>query len=331
MVAAIEDDIYATPNRFEGRASSMHFIVTGGAGFIGSHLTEYLLAAGHAVTAVDDLSSGSRRNLPLHDRLQLISKNVLECRPVDFSEPVDGIVHLAASPSVVRSWADPLPAHDNNLTATLASLQLTQMLKIPRFVYASSAAVYGNPSQSPIAEDRPTIPISPYGLQKLASEHYIRMFAEQYGFSAVVLRLFNVFGPRQLPTSPYSGVISIFAAAMNGGLPITIFGDGCQTRDFMYVKEVAIALTSALMTQMPARAHVICNIGTGTSISLLESIDLLRPHFPNWQNEIVFAPARTGDIRHSCPCIAKAAEVLGFVPQGSVRSSLETFIQSLKT
>lgn len=207
----------------------MHFIVTDGAGFIGSHVTEQLLLEGHRVTVIDNLSTGSLQNLPAHPRLKLLQKDALTCQPEDFPAQIDGIAHLAATPSVTASWLQPLEVHHNNLSSMIAVIQLCQALNIPRLVFASSAAVYGKQIRLPISEFQDTCPISPYGLQKLVSEQYASLFAKQLGFSFVALRMFNVFGPQQVPGSQYSGVISIFVATMQQGLPITIYGDGTQT------------------------------------------------------------------------------------------------------
>lgn len=237
---------------------NMHFIITGGAGFIGSYLTEKLLSEGHKVTVVDNLITGNLNNL--HDdqhNLKIITKNILDCHPLDFNYPIDGIAHLAATPSVSESWEKLMETHDNNLSTTIAVIQLCQKLNIPRLVFASSAAVYGTKITLPISENQPLQPISPYGLQKLFSEQYTSLLAQKIGFSFVSLRLFNVFGYRQLPTSPYSGVISILLAAMQENKPIVIYGDGTQTRDFIYVKDVAIALPLCLsvpLSAWPARA-----------------------------------------------------------------------------
>jgi UDP-glucose 4-epimerase len=307
----------------------MHYIVTGGAGFIGSHLTEYLLSDGHTVTVVDDLTSGKQENLPDHASLRLLKKDVLTCQPWDFPEPVAGLVHLAATPSVVSSWEHPLHAHQNNLSTVLAVIQLCKALSIPRLVYASSAAVYGHPTHLPIAESHPTTPISPYGLQKLVSEQYLRLFSEQVGFSAVILRLFNVFGARQVANSPYSGVISIFTDAMQRGRSLTIFGDGTQTRDFVYVKDVAIALSQALMVSLKESPVLTCNIGTGNAVSLIQLIDILRESFPDWRAGVNFAEARPGDIQHSQPMINHAIKRLGFTPHWSVQRAMEVFVESV--
>jgi UDP-glucose 4-epimerase len=307
----------------------MHYIVTGAAGFIGSHVTEQLLAEGHSVTAVDNLTTGNLKNLPNHPRLQFLPKDILTCQPEDFNGKVDGIAHLAATPSVMESWWQPLEKHHNNLSASVAVIQLCQSLGIPKLVFASSAAVYGGQISLPIAEHHPTVPMSPYGLQKLVSEQYANLFAQQLGFSFVGLRLFNVFGPRQQLNSPYSGVISIFVSAMQQGLPITIYGDGTQTRDFIYVKDVAIAFTKALITPMASGESLTCNIGTGNSISLIQLINSLKLCFPDSNTNIRFTPTRTGDIQHSEADISQAVSRLGFSARWSLQASMQPFVQSL--
>lgn len=307
----------------------MHFIVTGGAGFIGSHVTEQLLSEGHSVTVVDNLTTGRLQNLPDHPHLKLLQKNILACQPEDFPKQIDGIAHLAATASVTESWLRPLEAHHNNLSPIVAVIELCQALKIPKLVFASSAAVYGGQVSLPITEAQETSPISPYGLQKLVSEQYACLFAKQLGFSFVGLRFFNVFGSRQVPSSPYSGVISIFTAAMQQDRPITIYGDGSQTRDFIYVKDVAIAFTKALVSPLLPGICLICNIGTGKSISLNQLVDILKDCFPNWKSELKFAPSRLGDIQHSQADITKATALLGFTPHWSVESSMHLFVESL--
>lgn len=301
----------------------MHFIVTGGAGFIGSHLTEQLLSDGHHVTVVDNLSTGNLQNLSEHPHLKLLIKDISKCQPQDFTEEIDGIAHLAATPSVTQSWLQPLQAHHNNLSATIAIIQLCQALNIPRLVFASSAAVYGTPKELPISENQRTYPISPYGLQKLVCEQYARLFARQLGFSFVGLRLFNVFGPRQQPNSQYSGVISIFVDAMQQGLPITIYGDGTQTRDFIYVKDVANGFTKALITPIKSGSSLICNLGNGINTSLIELVDILKTCFPQQQSAINFMPARLGDIQHSQADISNAMSLLDFTPQWSLKAGLQ--------
>lgn len=305
-----------------------HFLVTGGAGFIGSHLTEQLLSEGHRVTVVDNFTTGNINNLPNHPGLQLIAKDILDCQPEDFPEPIDGIAHLAATASVPTSWFEPLEAHHNNLSATVWVIELCQHLKIPRLVYTSSAAVYGEQSHFPIVETQPTQPIAPYGWQKLFSEQYACLFAQRVGFSFVGLRLFNVFGPRQLPNSSYSGVISVFLNAIQNNLPITIYGDGKQLRDFVYVKDVANALTQSLTTPLIVGSSVVCNIGTGKTTSLLQLVDILKACFPETGTTVNFAPTRPGDIRFSQADISKASTVLKYQPRWSVELGLQELTSS---
>jgi UDP-glucose 4-epimerase len=306
----------------------MRYLVTGGAGFIGSHLTEMLLSEGHCVIVVDDLTTGKLSNLPHHPRLKLVQKDILDCEPADFDQPIDGIAHLAATPSVIKSWDDPLASHQNNLTTTIAVMLLCQALNSPRLVFASSAAVYGDVKEVPILEQQPTQPISPYGLQKLVSEQYAYLFAEKLGLSFVSLRLFNVFGPRQDPESPYSGVISIFSQAMLQGRPIKVYGDGSQTRDFVFVQDVAEAFSQALTVSLAPGTCLTCNIGTGRAISLMELVNTLNHQFVNWDRSMQFAEARVGDIQHSCPDISKASVLLDFQPKFSLAAGLEILTES---
>lgn len=307
----------------------MHFIVTGGAGFIGSHLTEQLLIEGNSVTVIDNLCTGSLNNLPKHPSLKLLVKNILDCQPQDFHSAIDGIAHLAATPSVIQSWNEPIQCHHNNLSSMMTVLQLCQALKIPRLVFASSAAVYGNKTQLPIQEEQETSPISPYGLQKLVSEQYANLFAQQLGISFIALRLFNVFGPRQDPNSAYSGVISIFTKAIEKDLPITIYGDGKQTRDFIFVKDVAVAFTKALTTPLPQKLCISCNVGTGQETELLELVNMLESSFNHRKSNINFATARTGDIQNSLADISKVSSLLNFQPKWSVASGIHMLVKSL--
>ncbi|MEP6809888.1 MAG: NAD-dependent epimerase/dehydratase family protein [Chthoniobacterales bacterium] len=298
-----------------------HYLVTGGAGFIGSHLVDWLLQSGDRVTVLDDFSTGRRENLSAQARLEVMTADVMEVEARDFSGPFDGLVHLAALPSVNDSWTELRRAHDLNLTATLRVLELARALKIPRLVYASSAAVYGNPARIPVQESDATLPLSPYGLQKLAGEHYGRLLAAEGVLTFVALRFFNVFGPRQVASSPYSGVISNFADALRCDKRITINGDGTQTRDFIYVTDVARGINRALLAANLA-PFVVCNLGTGRAVSIRELAEMMRKNYPTWNGSIEMAPVPPGDIGQSQASTTAAKRVLDFQPEQSLEGGL---------
>lgn len=300
----------------------MNIIITGGAGFIGSHVCELFFKKGYQITIIDNLITGKLDNLSQNSLLKFINKDINLCQAQDFSQPIDAIVHLAATPSVNTSWLKPLPTHHNNLSSTLAVIELCKALEIPKLVFASSAAVYGNPIELPIRESHPTQPLSPYGLQKYSSEQYLNLFAKEFNFSVVNLRFFNAFGPRQDPNSPYSGVISIFVNAMKKNLPITIFGDGQQTRDFVYVKDITNAIFLALSKPLRRGDCLTCNVGSGQKTSLLELISILKHFFPQWTESVKFVPARLGDIPHSQSDISMALSQLDYLPSYSLKSGL---------
>ncbi len=288
------------------------WVVTGGAGFIGSHLVEELCARGERVLVIDDLSAGRIENLPQSPLVRVLKKNVLDVTPADVPERIRGIAHLAATPSVTTSWDRLLACHQNNLTTVLHVLDLATQRSIPRLVFSSSAAVYGAQTVMPVREDAPLGPQSPYGAQKLMGEEYLSLFCRERRLSAFSLRFFNVYGARQDPTSPYSGVISVFRDRMRQGKDLTIFGDGLQTRDFIAVKDVARAVSLALRTPAAPGEHHRMNIGTAVGRTLLELVDALRLQFPHWQGKVHHAPERTGDIRHSVADVSRATAKLGF-------------------
>ncbi len=245
---------------------------------------------------VDDFRTGFSSNLSAHPHLTIVEKDIRKCQPADFTVAPDGVVHLAA--------------HGNNLSASLAVIEICRALFIPRLVFARSAAVYGRQIQIPIAESSTVNPISPYGLQKLCSERYLSLFAPEFAFTTVSLRLFNVFGPGQSPNSPYSGVISLFSDAIRRGNPITVYGNGEQTRDFV----------QALTCPLTRGASRIYNIGSGARISWLQLIDKLRQLVPESNTQVNFDSSRLGDIPHSG---------LGFLPQWTFEEGLKALVNGL--
>jgi UDP-glucose 4-epimerase len=289
----------------------MNILVTGGAGFIGSHLVEALLAKGHRVTVLDDLSTGHAANLQSFGRkVRLIRGDCAdEASARKACRGVSAVFHLAAMPSVPRSVKDPLLSHRTNATATLTMLVAARDAGATRFVYAGSSSVYGDLPSLPKREEMPTRPLSPYGLGKLAGEHYVRLFATLYGMETLTLRYFNVFGPRQDPGSPYSGVISLFVTALLEGRRPVIYGDGRQTRDFTYVANVVDANLRALRAK-GLRGQTV-NVATGQRISLLDlHRELSRELGVRLAPER--RPVRAGDIKHSQASIGAARRLLGY-------------------
>src|SRR5438876_1980028 len=305
----------------------MRLLVTGGAGFIGSHFVDLVVGLGGQVVVVDDLSSGTVDNLPTHRGVEFVTKNFRTCEARDFAGSFDAIVHLAARPSVATSWEQPMQAHESNLSLTLHAITLASELRIKRIVFASSAAVYGKTTEVPTKESSQLSPSSPYGLQKQTSERYGQLFAEALGLSFVSLRFFNVFGPRQSPSSPYSSVISQCLAAMRKGLSVNITGDGEQTRDFIYVKDVAAALQAAVTKISNEISWLVLNIGTGIPTSILKLRHEMIQFFPDADKVPIFLPIAPGDIRHSTACITGATEVLGFSPSYSLQDGLDELFQ----
>ncbi|WP_236177290.1 NAD-dependent epimerase/dehydratase family protein [Pseudomonas qingdaonensis] len=274
-------------------------LITGGAGFIGSHLSDALLAKGYAVRVLDDLSTGRRLNLQLDNpRLQLIEGDVADAALVARAvEGCQAVVHLAAVASVQASVEDPVRTHQSNFIGTLNVCEAMRVAGIKRVLFASSAAVYGNNGEGQaIDEDTPKAPLTPYAVDKLASEQYLDFYRRQHGLEPVVFRFFNIFGPRQDPSSPYSGVISIFCERALNGTPINLFGDGEQTRDFLYVADLVAVLVQALeQTQVQEGA---VNVGLNRATTLNQLLEALRKVVGPLP-EVNHGPARAGDIRHS--------------------------------
>ncbi len=283
------------------------FLVTGGCGFIGSHLCERLVAAGHTVRVLDDLSTGSRANLVAGARL--IQGGVTDADLVRTAlEGVDGCFHLAAISSVARGAQDWVGTHRTNLTGTITIFDAIRALpgsRVP-IVYASSAAVYGDCRTLPIRESAAKQPLSSYGADKYGCELHASVASKVHGIGSIGLRFFNVYGPRQDPNSPYSGVISIFASRLRHGLPVEVFGDGSQTRDFIFVGDVVAALIRAM--ERPRPSATVFNICTGTKTSVLDLATTIAK-LCGLRASIRFRPPREGDIRHSwgSAALAKAA------------------------
>ena len=274
-------------------------LITGGAGFIGSHLSDALLRQGHAVRILDDLSTGKRDNLQLHDpRLELIEGDVADAALVARAmQGCQAVVHLAAVASVQASVDDPVRTHQSNFIGTLNVCEAMRVHGVRRVVFASSAAVYGNNGEGQsIVEDTPKAPLTPYAVDKLASEQYLDFYRRQHGLEPVVFRFFNIFGPRQDPSSPYSGVISIFAERASKAVPITVFGDGEQTRDFFYVGDLVKLLVQGLTLPTVEEGAINVGLNKATSLNqLLAALDEVLGGLPAISN----GPARSGDIRHS--------------------------------
>lgn len=304
----------------------MKLLVTGGAGFIGSHLVEALVDGGHKVVVLDDLSGGNKKNLAaVKGKITFVEGDVRDGRAVKKAMAgCEGVFHLAAIASVPYSIEHPLETHEVNVMGTLSVLLAAKEAGVRRVVVASSAAVYGSEPGLPKRESSPLEPQSPYALQKLAAEKYALLFNELYGVEAVALRFFNVYGPRQDPGSPYSGVISKFVAALKEGKQPVIFGDGSATRDFVFVKDVVKACVKA-MEEKKAAGQVF-NIATGTQVSVKELFDTVK-ELLGISVKPKFKPSRPGDVPRSVADVSAARKVLGFAPETSLRDGLAVTIE----
>ena len=301
-------------------------LVTGGAGFVGSHVVERLLRDGAEVVVLDDLSTGLRRNLPAHPALTLHVGDALDAHAVsDAMKGCDAVVHLAAVASVQRSVEDPIGTHQANLVATLEVLEAVRRERVHRIVYASSAAVYGDAPPLPAREDAPTAPRSPYAIDKLAGERYLEHYARSFELEALALRFFNVYGPRQRADSPYSGVISVFTDRLQRGAAVEVHGDGRQTRDFVAVADVADAVVRGLDAPIPDGFGV-ANVGTGRGTDLLELIAAIAEVGDLGAAVPRFAPARAGDVRHSRADVERLRSLLGSWTPRDLRAGLRTLV-----
>jgi UDP-glucose 4-epimerase len=289
-------------------------LVTGGAGFIGSHLVEALLEEGCRVRVVDNLSTGHRRNLAhLEGRYEWLEGDLADvdvCRAA--VEGVAAVFHEAAIPSVPRSIREPHLSHASGPTATLNLLEAARQAGVGRFLFAASSSAYGETEELPKHEAIFPSPLSPYAAGKLAGEFYVGVYAQTMGLDGVSLRYFNVFGPRQDPSSPYSGVISVFAKAMREGRRPVIYGDGRQTRDFTYVSNVVAANLAAYRAEGPLRG-IVLNVGTGRRIRLLDLVAAINGILGT-QLEPEFQPPRPGDVRDSQASLDRIRAVLDYAP-----------------
>jgi nucleoside-diphosphate-sugar epimerase len=300
----------------------MRYLVTGGAGFIGSNTVDELVRRGDDVVVLDDLSTGKGENLAnVRTKTKLIQDSITNLGALrEACRGADCVIHLAAQTSVPRSVKDPIETNLINVDGTLNVLVAARDAKVKRVVFACSCAVYGITSALPIKESASLAPISPYGLSKQVGEAYGRVFQELYGLEFVSLRYFNVFGPRQDPGSPYSGVLSIFNAALLGGTQPTIYGDGEQSRDFVYVENVVEAIL--LAAERKGAPGLALNIGTGNRYTLNQTLALFEK-ITGRPARAKYAAPREGDIRDSQADIGLAQEALGYRPRFGFEEGLK--------
>jgi len=296
------------------------YLVTGGAGFIGSHVVDALAARGDRVRVVDDLSTGRRENLAGHPDIEMVEADLAERQVAEKAvADVDRVIHLAAIPSVPRSVREPRRSHTANVEATHELLLAARDAGVGRVVLASSSSVYGESETLPKHEGLRPAPLSPYALHKLIGEQYAALFSRLYGLETVALRFFNVFGPRQSPQSQYSGVISLFTAALLAGRGPTIYGDGEQTRDFTYVADVARGILQAC--DAPGASGRAVNIARGGRMSVNGLYAALQ-RVTGVSAAARHAEPRPGDVRHSQADVSLARDLLGFTPEVAVEEGL---------
>jgi UDP-glucose 4-epimerase len=311
-------------------SSSERMLVTGGAGFIGSHLVEALLERGYPVRVVDSLVTGHRSNLVhLEGNYEWIEGDLADFQVCQRAvEGVTCVFHQAAIPSVPRSVNEPLLSHLTGPTATLNLLEAARLAGVRRFLFAASSSAYGETTELPKHEDMLPQPLSPYAAGKLAGEAYVSVYARTMGLDGVSLRYFNIFGPRQDPSSPYSGVISIFAQRMAAGQPPVIYGDGAQSRDFTYIANVVAANLLAMLHPAPLDGAVY-NVGTGRRISLLELVAAIN-NVLGTRIEPEFRPARAGDVRDSQASLERIGRMLSYRPVVDFDEGLRRSLESVR-
>lgn len=307
------------------------YLVTGGAGFIGSNIVKELLAQNNFVRVVDNLSTGRKENIqeflqnPNFEFIEGDLTNLEVARNV--AKGIDFVLHQAAVPSVPRSIEDPLRSHDANITATLNMLIASRDQKVKKFVYASSSSIYGDNPQLPKKEDFPIMPISPYALTKYAGERYAQIFYKIYGLNTICLRYFNVFGPKQNPNSQYAAVIPKFIIDILGKKKPVIYGNGEQSRDFTFVQNVVEA--NILAASSDKGNGEVFNVACNQETSLNQLVVILE-EIIGWKVGAGYKEARQGDVPHSRADISKAQEILGYNPKVTIREGLEKTVDWLK-
>jgi nucleoside-diphosphate-sugar epimerase len=300
----------------------MRYVVTGGAGFIGSNIVDELVRRGHSVVVLDDLSAGKEDNLAAsRAKITFVRGSIGDLEAVQKAcQEADYVIHLAARTSVPRSVKDPLETNRINVDGTLNVLVAARDCKVKRVVFAASSSAYGETPTLPKIESMPPSPISPYGVSKLVGEMYMQVFGRVYGLENVSLRYFNVFGPRQDPTSQYSGVLSRFMLAMLDGAAPVVFGDGEQSRDFTYIDNVADATLRAC--EAPGASGKVFNVGTAARITLNQTLKLLE-NISGKPIHAKYDPPRAGDILHSQADISLGESVLGYKPSVNFEEGLK--------
>ncbi len=305
----------------------MRYLVTGGAGFIGSHISRELLTRGHSVRVFDNFSSGKRENLQGLD-VEIVEGDLRDADAVAQAvKGMDVVFHEAAFVSVPESMEKPQECFDVNVTGTSGLFEAARRAGVRRVVVASSAAVYGDSEDYPLSEDTPLRQLSPYAVSKRVDELYAELFTGQFGLEVVALRYFNVYGPRQRPDSMYAAAVPIFIRRMLDDKPITIFGDGGQSRDLVNVRDVVQA--NLLASEHPAAPGQIFNVCTGVETRLLDLLDILYEIFPNAPKH-VHADPRPGDIYRSIGTPKKIMDALGFKPQVSLVDGLYEAVEAMR-
>lgn len=305
----------------------MKILITGGAGFIGHHVAVHLKRLGYDVVCLDNLSRASEDALKVlrSESVELLIGDVVNrdwLREVFTSFRPEVVVHAAALISVEESFEKPEEYFNNNVVGTLNIARSVADYGMPRLIYISSAAVYGDPIRLPIREDHPTNPKSPYGLSKLFGEEVIKLYSRLYGFNFIILRLFNVYGPRQ-QLNQYSGVVLKFTHNARRNLPLTVYGDGNQTRDFIHVVDVCRAVELSMLSKY---ANEVYNVGSGRPVSINELVKVVSA-VKKSDVGVVYMPSRVGDIIHSYADISKASTYLGFKPSITIEEGIRELLE----